>query len=197
MDLAQVQGTGPEGRIQESDVRGFAERPQAASVAAVQPAPTPVATAPPPWAARSRSTATRRVTAERMAQSARSVARVTLFAEADFEETVRFRAHLKDDLDTRYGVRLTYDALLVKACAMALREHPVVNSQWADGALRPMPEVNIGVAVAVAEGLLVAVVRDADRKGLVEISRDIAQLAAKARDGKLTRPRCRGLRHDH
>src|SRR5205823_4654897 len=75
----------------------------------------------------------RRVTAERMAQSARSVARVTLFAEADFEEAVRFRAHLKDDFEKRNGVKLTYDAMLVKACALALREHPFMAAQWVEG----------------------------------------------------------------
>ena len=189
VDLARVQGTGPEGPHpgeRRSRLRGAAA---GSAVAAVQPAAHARRNGCRRPRGRPRelgSTRVRRVTAERMAQSARSVARVTLFSEVDFEEAVRFRAHLKEDFDTRFGARLTYDAMLVKACAIALREHPVVNSQWADGAVRPMPEVNIGVAVAVAEGLLVAVVRDADRKGLVEISRDIAQLAAKARDGKLT-----------
>ncbi len=200
VDLAQVKGSGPEGRIQEADVRAFAaaRQQQAAAVAAAPslaapaapPAPTPVAAeaaAPAPGAAGRVEPLNRirRVTAERMAQSARSVARVTLFAETDFDEAVRFRKHLKDEFEKRYGVKLSYDAMLVKACASALREFPIMNAQWADNAVRYLPEVHVGVAVAVEAGLLVAVVRDADRKSLVEIARDIDAMAARAREGKL------------
>jgi len=180
VDLAQVSGSGPEGRIQESDVRAFAAR--AATPAAVA-AP---AVAPPPAAGEvEQLNRIRRLTAERMAQSARAVARVTLFAEVDFEEAVRFRAHLKEDFERRYQARLTYDAMLVKACAIALREHPLLNAQWADGAVRRMPDVNVGSAVALEQGLVVGVVRQADRKSLVEICRDLDAIVARFREGKL------------
>jgi pyruvate dehydrogenase E2 component (dihydrolipoamide acetyltransferase) len=127
----------------------------------------------------------RRITAERMAASARSVARVTLFAEVDVTELVRFREQLKDDFARRRGVRLTFDAIFIKAAAIALAEHATIRAQWADGALRPVDAVHVGFAVAAQDGLLVPVVRDADRRRLDEVCREVDRLAEKARAGRL------------
>ncbi len=190
VDLLRVPGSGPDGRVQESDVRAFAEAqsraavaPAVAPITAPEPVPEPILVGAP--GELEQLNRVRRVTAERMAQSSRTVARVTLFSETDFAEAVRFRAHLKDDFEKRYGVKLTYDAMLVKASAIALREHSVINAQWADGAIWRVAEIHIGVAVAVEQGLLVAVVRDADRKSLVEVSRDLDSMASRARQGRL------------
>jgi pyruvate dehydrogenase E2 component (dihydrolipoamide acetyltransferase) len=130
-------------------------------------------------------TRVRRITAERMAASARSVARVTLFAEVDVTELVRFREQLKDDFARRRGVRLTFDAIFIKAAAIALAEHATIRAQWADGALRPVDAVHVGFAVAAQDGLLVPVVRDADRRRLDEVCREVDRLAEKARAGRL------------
>jgi pyruvate dehydrogenase E2 component (dihydrolipoamide acetyltransferase) len=102
----------------------------------------------------------RRVTAERMAASARSVARVTLFAEVDFAEAVRFRAQLAPEFERRYGARLTYDTLVARACALAMAEHPTMNAHWTDAGPLHFEQVDVGVAVALAEGLTVPVVRE-------------------------------------
>jgi pyruvate dehydrogenase E2 component (dihydrolipoamide acetyltransferase) len=185
VDLQQVQGSGPEGRVQDADVRAFAEARAAAPVDSVPAAPRVTVQPAAAVGELEQLNRVRRVTAERMAQSARSVARVTLFAEADFAEAVRFRSDLKDEFEKRFGAKLTYDAMLVKASAAALREFPALNAQWADGSIRHMPDVSIGVAIAVEQGLLVAVVRNADRKSLAEICKDVEGMAAQARQGKL------------
>lgn len=191
VDLALVRGSGPGGRIQERDVREFAER-RAAPVAPAASAPSPAPVAPAREAAPAAREAAieplsrlRRIVADRMAASARSVARVTLFAEVDATELVRFREQIKDDFATRRNARVTFDALIVKASAVALAEHPDVRAQWADGGLRRVDDVHVGFAVAAPEGLFVPVVRHADRLRLEEVCRDVDRLAEKARTGRL------------
>jgi pyruvate dehydrogenase E2 component (dihydrolipoamide acetyltransferase) len=133
----------------------------------------------------------RRITADRMAASARSVARVTLLMEVDMTEAVRFRTQLAPEFEKRYGARLAYDAMIAKACAIGLAEHPHVNAQWQEAAdgqpagLRLQPAVNVGIAVASEAGLLVVVVRDADTKPLAQVNADLAGLVAKSRQGGL------------
>jgi len=197
VDLAAVQGSGPGGRIQRQDVEAAA-RPAAsaaptielpAPTAAPRPAPAPAAPARAATAASSRLATLgrlRRITAERMALSARTVARVTLFAEIDFDEAVRFRAQLAPELERRYGARLSYDALFARACALALAEHPSLNAHWTDEGPRLFEQVDVGVAVALPDGLVVPVVRDAARRPLWEIAGALNDLVDRARAGRLT-----------
>jgi pyruvate dehydrogenase E2 component (dihydrolipoamide acetyltransferase) len=127
----------------------------------------------------------RRITAERMAASARAVARVTLFMSVDMSEAVRFRTQLAPEFERRYGARLGYDAMIAKAAALALREHPELNAQWAEGAVRPISEVNVGTAVALDDGLLVVVVRQTDARPLHEVQSELLGLFEKARAKRL------------
>jgi len=130
----------------------------------------------------------RRITAERMAASAGSVARVTLFLEADFAEATRFRTQLTPEF-ARLGVaKLPWDAIFAKATALALLEHPAVNAQWAESqGIRRAQDIHIGIAVALEpEGLLVPVLRDAHRRNLRELAADLLALTDKARAGRLT-----------
>jgi pyruvate dehydrogenase E2 component (dihydrolipoamide acetyltransferase) len=127
----------------------------------------------------------RRLTAERMATSSQTVARVTLFMPVDMAEAVRFRGQLGPEFERRYGARLSYDAMIAKAAALALRDHAELNAQWADGAVQPLEAVNIGVAVALDAGLVVTVVRDADAKALHAIQAELNALVEKARAGRL------------
>jgi pyruvate dehydrogenase E2 component (dihydrolipoamide acetyltransferase) len=119
-----------------------------------------------------------------MAASARSVARVTLFMTVDMAEAVRFRTQVAPEFERRFGNRLGYDAMLAKAAAQALRDNPELNAQWAEGAVRPLQQVNIGTAVALDEGLLVVVVRDVDAKPLHQIQAELNELVEKARAGR-------------
>jgi pyruvate dehydrogenase E2 component (dihydrolipoamide acetyltransferase) len=191
VDLAGLQGSGPGGRIVEKDVLAAASvveqeapSPAAGRRAAAAPlggvrVPAEQRTEPLPLGR------LRRITAERMAASAAAVARVTLFMPVDMSEAVRFRNQLAAEFAQRYGARLGYDAMFARAAAMALREHPALNSQWADGAVRQLGEVNIGTAVALEDGLLVVVIRQADSKPLHEVQSELSALLEKARAGSL------------
>ncbi|MCC6174852.1 MAG: 2-oxo acid dehydrogenase subunit E2 [Chloroflexi bacterium] len=198
VDLALVTGTGPGGRITERDVTTYVASRDAAAVpsasALVPQPPAAPATLPAVAAATGAFeplSRVRRITAERMAASARSVARVTLLMEVDMTEAVRFRTQLAPEFEKRYGARLAYDAMIARACAIALAEHPHVNAQWqeAEGSqpvgLRLQPNVNVGIAVASDQGLLVAVVRDADKKPLSQVNGDLMGMVAKSRSGGL------------
>lgn len=158
IDLGQVQGTGPGGRITDEDVR----RAIAAGARAI------------PFLGR------RRAIAQRLRDSLQTMAQVTLVMEADVTALVAWREELKRQFD------LTYTDLVVKAVALALREHPRLNARLEGETIRLLPEVHVGVAVALEDGLLVPVVRDADRKSLQEIAQEARRLAERARAGTLT-----------
>lgn len=175
--LTSVQGTGPGGRVTNEDVLSTAERRLAAGTA---PAFKPAGDVQPLGRLR-------RITAERMAQSARSVARVTLHLDADFTEAARFRQQLRPEL-ARLGVsRLPWDAIIAKAAGLALREHPELNAEWVQGqGIRTHAEVNIGIAVALAaDGLVVPVLRGADSRSLRELAAELSRAVELADTGRL------------
>jgi pyruvate dehydrogenase E2 component (dihydrolipoamide acetyltransferase) len=197
VDLDQITGTGPGGRITEKDVTAFVEAREAAPPHVVMPPPREEAPATLEevagvTAAFEPLSRVRRITADRMAASARSVARVTLLMEVDMTEAVRFRTQLAPEFEKRYGARLAYDAMIAKACAIGLSEHPHVNAQWQDASdgqpagLRLQPNVNVGIAVAAEAGLLVVVVRDADRKPLSQVNADLMTMVGRSKQGGLT-----------
>jgi pyruvate dehydrogenase E2 component (dihydrolipoamide acetyltransferase) len=174
VDLADLHGTGPGGRVTQDDVLRAAQ---------TQPAPrreSGVGDLP--------LSRIRRITAERMAASARSTARVTLFLDADFSEAARFRRQLEPEFERLGVARLPWDAIVARAAALALAEHPAVLAQWVDGAgLRPIHDVHVGVAVTLEpEGLVVPVLRHADRRSLRELAAELLGLVAKARAGRLS-----------
>jgi pyruvate dehydrogenase E2 component (dihydrolipoamide acetyltransferase) len=199
VDLAQIKGTGPGGRITEKDVTAFVDARTAAPPHAVMLTPEETSSeAPATLPAVAAATGAfeplnrvRRITADRMAASARSVARVTLLMEVDMSEAVRFRTQLAPEFEKRYGARLAYDAMIAKACAIGLAEHPHVNAQWQEAAggqqagLRLQSSINVGIAVAGEQGLLVVVVRDADKKPLSQVNADLVGMVAKSRQGGL------------
>jgi pyruvate dehydrogenase E2 component (dihydrolipoamide acetyltransferase) len=171
VSIAEVQGTGPGGRVTQDDVLKLAERRAAAPTEGV--------------AALSR---VRRITADRMLQSARAVARVTLTLEADLSEAARFRQQIQPEF-ARLGVpKLPWDALIARAAGLALVEHPAVNAQWVEGqGLRTSPAVHVGIAVALdPEGLVVPVLRDAHLRSLRELTADLLGLVEKAQANRLT-----------
>jgi pyruvate dehydrogenase E2 component (dihydrolipoamide acetyltransferase) len=123
----------------------------------------------------------RAIIAGRMMESLQTTAQLTLTTEVDMEGAVR----LRDELKQRVNVRVTYTDLIVRASAIALREHHAVNARWESGGVRRLAEVHIGVAVALEEGLVVPVVRDADQVTLAEISTTIRDLFERARTMRL------------
>ncbi|MBE2236567.1 MAG: 2-oxo acid dehydrogenase subunit E2 [Caldilineaceae bacterium] len=199
VDLRQVRGAGPDGRIQSTDVRAFAARTAAAAPSApldVLPAPTPATPslagpqqAPVPAGSPAVRrmiplTNVRRTIAERMAASVREAPQFTVSVDADMTRALAVVEDLKAGAATDKP-RVTLTALLIRVCAWALTEHPDANSAFADGQIAEWDEVNIGVATALDAGLIVPVVRGADRLGLRAIAGQLADLATRARAGRL------------
>jgi pyruvate dehydrogenase E2 component (dihydrolipoamide acetyltransferase) len=168
VDLRSITGSGPGGRIVEADV--------AAAVA-----PSAGGGEPGPGAAVEPLSAMRRTIAERLRSGLVSTAQLTLTAEADVTELAERLAGWSSGA----GRRITYTEAIVLACALALREHPRVAASWSDHGLVRAKRIDIGVAVALDEGLIVPVVRDADNKDLPSLGREIADLAERARSGTL------------
>ena len=177
VDLHSIVGSGPDGRIVRDDVLQ-------ASAAAVE-APvveTPVlqqATEVIPMEG------IREIIADRMTLSVQTNANVTLHTEVDATALVELRGMLNDKLQAR-EVSLTYTDLLVKVVAHALKEHPRINATLTDEGIYLLSEINIGVAVALEDGLVVPVVRNADTERLSEISAQVKNFAERARSNQLT-----------
>lgn len=174
IDLDQVTGTGPGGRVTEKDVL-------AAAVARPTEAAAPLAQEEEAIAL----SAVRRTIAQRMAQSKFSAPHAWLVMEADVTPLVRLREAKKAEFREQRGIDLTYLPFVVKATADALREHPVLNSTWAEDKIVVKKRIHIGVAVAVEAGLIVPVVRDADRLGVAALAQAIHELTDRARAGRL------------
>jgi len=188
--LDRVQGTGPRGRITTDDVQ------RAAQAAAASPAPPAAAT---PAAAPVHDPAqggavehvpfrgVRRRIAEAMEQSARTIPHVCGFHEFDGDGLVRVRASLAP-LAEKHGVRLTYLAFIVKAVTRALEAWPIINASLDEANERIVLKkfYNIGIATSAPDGLVVPVIQGADRRGLLDLAREIERLSTAARERKLT-----------
>jgi len=187
IDLRQVQGTGPKGRIVERDVLAYIESRKATAVPAAAPAPTP--TPVPTVAAASAEgraetlTRLRQITAQRTTEAHQTIPHFYLTMEIDMEEALALRQRL-NQLDE--SLRVSVNDLIVKACAVAIEQHPIVNATYQNGQLVHPNGVHIGIAVAVEQGLLVAVLRHCEGKSLRRIAQESQTLIQKAREGKLT-----------
>jgi len=178
IDLSQVEGTGPGGRILQEDV----EQAVAARREALAPAAAPAAGRTIPFKG------VRRTIGQRMHESLETMAQLTITMEVDVTEAGRMCQELSErwQAGPDGGVSVTYTHAIVKAAALALAEHPRLNSTLEGDVIRLLDEVNVGVAVALDEGLIVPVVREADRKPLRQIAVEARELSEKARQGTLT-----------
>lgn len=185
VDLAQLKGTGLGGRVTKQDVLRYLEQRGSAP----QPAPAaPAAPVPQAPAADEEVLAlspVRRLIAENMVRSAREVPHAWSAVEVDVTALARYREAIKDEFARREGVPLTYLPFAIKAVTDALREQPVFNAAWDNGRVVLKRRINIGVAVAAPQGLVVPVVHDADRLSIAGLARAVADLAARARENRL------------
>jgi len=184
IDLAQVKGTGADGMVTEGDVTRFVEEPAQAAV------PTEaLATS----AARKLAgqlglklseiipfAGMRQAIADHMVESLHNIAKLTMMIEVDMTELVTLREQVKADFD------VTYTDFLVRAVAGTLKRHPIMNATLIGNEIHQLESVHIGVAVALQDGLIVPVVRDADKKTVREIAREVRRLAEGVRDGTLS-----------
>ena len=178
LDLGSIIGSGPDGRIVRDDVlQASAAAPPPSTV--VEPATPQQATEVIPM------TGIREIIAERMTLSVQTNASVTLHTEVDATAFVELRRMLNDKLQAK-EISLTYTDLLVKVVANALGEHPRLNATLTNEGIHLLTEINIGVAVALEDGLVVPVVRNADKERLSEISALVRGFAERARSNQLT-----------
>jgi pyruvate/2-oxoglutarate dehydrogenase complex dihydrolipoamide acyltransferase (E2) component len=198
-ELGAIPGSGEGGRITKDDVLTYLQHRGAAGAAPARPAsaPSPPAAAEParapaapgPAAAGEelhRLSPLRRAIAERMAQSKREIPHAYGTVEVDMTALVRHRAAYKAAWEAREGVNVSVTAFLVRAATRALRAFPMVNATFTPEGVLYKQAIHFGVGVAVPDGLIVPVIKYADQKGVVVLAREIAQLAARAREGRLT-----------
>jgi pyruvate dehydrogenase E2 component (dihydrolipoamide acetyltransferase) len=211
IDLTTVSGSGPGSRIVRADIEAAARGrdgaqpapqpasvpirparsapgiPPAESLAAVPAPPAPSAAVPLAAAVDAEEiplSTVRRLTAQRLAASAREAPHFYLTVVADAGQLLAFRAQCNERRGAE--VKVTVTDLLIRACATALADRPEVNASWDETRILRHRHVSIGIAVAIDEGLIVPVIRDADRKTLTEIAREARDLTTRARSRKLT-----------
>jgi len=166
VDLIQVKGTGPEGRIVEEDLRRYVEAKEVApKIREVIPL-----------------TGIRKTAAERVSLSARTAPHTTLNMEVDMSKAAKLREE----------IAVSYTDMVTKATAKALVEHPIINSTLDGAQIKVFHDINLGVAVATEKGLIVPVIQNTDSKTLEEIASKLKELADKARQGKLTKDELTG-----
>jgi len=179
IDLSLLKGSGPEGRIIQTDVLKAAERVQAEGVGLSVPTEEPADKLIP-------LKGIRKIIAQRMTDSFRDTPHFYLSVEVDMSAVQDLKERVQDEVEKRAKVRLTLTDIFVKVVASALKDHPIINSRIEGDQIRLLEEINVGVAIALADGLIVPVVRHADQKSLTEIASAIRTLTKKARRGKLS-----------
>ena len=207
VDLAQVEGTGLGGRISKKDLLDYVQRrdsaghaPGQAAAAQAPPAPTetpvPAVAAEPgarpaPQAAPGDGdtltplTPARRAIAEHMVRSRRTAPHAWLMMEVDMSGVARLRDARRAEFEERYGAKLTYLPLVARAVCDALRQFPTLNASWSDDGLIVHRDLNLGIAVALEENLIVPVVRNADRLSVAGLAVAMQDLGDRARSNKL------------
>jgi 2-oxoglutarate dehydrogenase E2 component (dihydrolipoamide succinyltransferase) len=189
VDLAQVPGSGRGGRIQKEDVQRAAQSEAPTQARAPAPTPTP---APRPTIAgerpveRKRMSPLRKRVAERLVESQNTYAILTTFNEVDMSQVIALRTRYKDKFLERHGVKLGFMSFFVKAAVEALREFPAVNAEIDGDDVIYKHYYDIGVAVGGGKGLVVPVIREADKLGFAAIEQQIAEYGARAKNNKLT-----------
>jgi 2-oxoglutarate dehydrogenase E2 component (dihydrolipoamide succinyltransferase) len=196
LDINRIKGTGSEGRITRDDVLAYIEQMKSAPAparveTAPKPAPKSVPAYTPSAAAGAREeiipmTQVRKIIAEHMVKSAYTAPHVTTWDEFDCTKLVEIREKLKVIAQEKYNIKLTYMPLIAKASVMALKEYPFVNASLEGDNIRLKKFYNIGMAVGRDSGLIVVVVKDCDKKSLLQIASEMTQLGDKARTDKLT-----------
>jgi pyruvate dehydrogenase E2 component (dihydrolipoamide acetyltransferase) len=194
IDLAALKGSGPNGRIVKADVEAGAGKAAPAPKADTAP---PAAAAPKPAApAEQKITAPhtkipnssmRKIIAKRLLESKQTVPHFYLTSNIEIDALLKLRADLnaKSAKDGPSAFKLSVNDLIIKACAVALRRHPNVNSTYTEEAIIQYTDVDISIAVAIPDGLITPIIRKADQLGLAAISNAMKDLGARAKSGKL------------
>lgn len=189
INLSQVKGSGENGRIVKSDVENFTASTSSAPAQSTtsqpevqtQAAVKPFVPAGEMYSEKIPNSTMRKVIAKRLSESIFTAPHFYLTIEVAMDEAMKSRATINTIPDTK----VSFNDMVIKACAMALKKHPKVNSQWADDAITIHHHVNIGVAVAVEDGLVVPVLKFADQMSLSQIGNNVKDVAVRAKSKKL------------
>ncbi len=196
LDLGQITGSGPNGRIVKHDIEQAIAGGTGKAAPAAAPAPAAVAQAPVPSLGAAPSpdvpglpdfdeipnTNMRKVIAKRLTESKQFAPHFYLTVDCEIDALLNVRKELNAKLD---GEKVSVNDLVIKASAQALKKVPAANASWTDEAIRIFKSVDISVAVAIEGGLITPVIRGAQNKGALDIAREMKDLASRARDGKL------------
>ncbi len=182
IDTAKILGSGKDGRVTKGDVL------EAVPNCQMQSSTPTIATVCDKPVERVRMSKLRQKIAERLKESQNTAAILTTFNEVDMSSVMALRSEYKDAFEKKHGVKLGFMSFFVKACVTALKEIPAVNAEIDGTDIIYKNFYDIGVAVGSPQGLVVPVLREADRLNLAQVEKGIAELGAKARDGKLTIP---------
>jgi len=178
IDINQVAGSGPGGRIVEADIQKIiADKGTVGEQ--VQPAMDVPSELRP-------LNQVKRITARRMSQSFQTVPHFYLNVELICDRLVETRERLQAEFENKHQVHLTYTDFLMKALALTLPQHPLLHASWEDGQIRVYQEVHLGLAVSTPQGLVVAVIHQSEKLSLLEIARRSDELTRRARENKLT-----------
>ena len=213
IDITQIEGTGTSGRVTREDVERYLAQPAGAASAegpeqavtrptpSAQPAapqappPAPVASAPsgdPRGEERVRMSRRRQVIAQRLVQAQQTAAMLTTFNEVDLKAVMELRARRREAFKERYGIGLGFMSFFTRAVVAALKAFPRLNAEIQGEEMVLKRYYDVGIAVGAEEGLVVPVLRDADRKSFAQIEQEIAALGEKARNNTLTLDDLRG-----
>ena len=191
LDIAAIKGSGPHGRIVKADVEAAIAGGGAAAAPAAAAAPSPAAPAAPtpavevpgmPAFTEVPNTTMRKVIAKRLSQSMQEAPHFYLTVDCEMDELLRVRKELNAKSD---AYKLSVNDFVIRAMALALKQVPAANASWGEEAVRLYETVDVSVAVAIPNGLITPVIRNADGKGLAVISAEMKDLAGRAREGKL------------
>jgi 2-oxoisovalerate dehydrogenase E2 component (dihydrolipoyl transacylase) len=194
-ELGRISGSGEGGRVSKKDVQDYvAGRGQqgapGASVETASPPPsmqTPPTQAPrPPDGQAQPLSPMRRAIATNMTKSKQTIPHAWTVAEVDMTKVVRFRQQVRATFKEREGIDLTYVPIIIKGVVEGLKAVPILNASWSDGGVIQHREINIGIAVSIDDGLIVPVIRGADRMSISGLAKATDDLARRARAGKLT-----------
>lgn len=181
VDIEKIEGTGPGGRIEKKDVTRYAE-----SLPGAGPGGEKYRTSPYGEEELIKLTGIRKTIAERMVLSVKTIPQVTTAVEVDMTEVVGLREKLMLESQDKAGLHLTYLPFIMRGAVDALKAWPAVNSSIIDETIVIKKYINVGVAVALKEGLIVPVLHHADRKSVFEMAKELADLSEKARQGRLS-----------
>jgi len=176
IDIASVKGTGPGGRVTKEDVEGAAAAKARVAAAPVLPKPATAGKSVP-------IRGMRKTIATRMHDSLKSMAQLTMNMDVNMDDAIKLRTQLVAEW-AEEGIKPSYTDLVIRASAKALQKHPLMNASWGDDAITLHGDVHVGMAVALAEGLVVPVVHDAAERGFKSLASETSRLANAARDNK-------------